>query len=236
MYLPLPNLGLQADPDKKASSEKKFKEVADAYEVLMDPDKKARFDNGEDLNEPPQQVRAPPACRRRSARTARSARRACARTSTTRSAATTASPTATAARPAARTSVSSRGRAPATRRPAPPPSPRTSAMRVAAQRAARTRAAKTGASTAPATRRRSATRFCARSSATSASFSARTAAHSASAIRPRPRGCVSRCRTAHRWASTATRPCATRRASRVWTARTSATAPARRYRHDHQLQ
>ena len=64
VYLPLPNLGLQVDPDKKASSEKKFKEVADAYEVLMDPDKKARFDNGEDLNEPPQQVRAPPAWRR----------------------------------------------------------------------------------------------------------------------------------------------------------------------------
>jgi DnaJ-class molecular chaperone len=49
---------LQSDPDKKASSEKKFKEVADAYEVLMDPEKKARFDNGEDLNEPPQQVAA----------------------------------------------------------------------------------------------------------------------------------------------------------------------------------
>ena len=46
----------EPDPEKKASSEKKFKEVADAYEVLMDPEKKARFDNGEDLNEPPQQV------------------------------------------------------------------------------------------------------------------------------------------------------------------------------------
>jgi tetratricopeptide (TPR) repeat protein len=46
----------QTDPEKKASSDKKFKEVADAYEVLMDPEKKARFDNGEDLNEPPQQV------------------------------------------------------------------------------------------------------------------------------------------------------------------------------------
>jgi len=45
----------QTDPAKKASSEKKFKEVADAYEVLMDPEKKARFDNGEDLNEPQQQ-------------------------------------------------------------------------------------------------------------------------------------------------------------------------------------
>ena len=30
--------------------------MANAYEVLMDPEKKARFDNGEDLNEPPQQV------------------------------------------------------------------------------------------------------------------------------------------------------------------------------------
>ena len=46
----------QPDPEKKSSAEKKFKEVADAYEVLMDPEKKARFDNGEDLNEPPQQV------------------------------------------------------------------------------------------------------------------------------------------------------------------------------------
>jgi hypothetical protein len=46
----------QPDPEKKSSAEKKFKEVADAYEVLMDPEKKARFDNGEDLNEPPHQV------------------------------------------------------------------------------------------------------------------------------------------------------------------------------------
>jgi hypothetical protein len=48
----------EPDPEKKGSSEKKFKEVADAYEVLMDPEKKARFDNGEDLNEPQQQVGA----------------------------------------------------------------------------------------------------------------------------------------------------------------------------------
>lgn len=53
----------EPDPNKKASTEKKFKDVADAYEVLMDPEKKARFDNGEDLNEPQQQVsRSASAC------------------------------------------------------------------------------------------------------------------------------------------------------------------------------
>lgn len=46
-------LAIQYHPDKNPDNkeaEEKFKEISEAYEVLSDPDKKARFDRGEDLN------------------------------------------------------------------------------------------------------------------------------------------------------------------------------------------
>ncbi|CAM6043781.1 unnamed protein product [Sphagnum compactum] len=49
-------LALQWHPDKnvenKEEAENKFREVAEAYEVLGDEDKKAKYDRGEDLDEP----------------------------------------------------------------------------------------------------------------------------------------------------------------------------------------
>ena len=37
------------DPKAKEDAEKKFKEIALAMEVLTDPEKRARFDRGEDM-------------------------------------------------------------------------------------------------------------------------------------------------------------------------------------------
>ncbi|CAD7696130.1 unnamed protein product [Ostreobium quekettii] len=48
-------LALKYHPDKavdKAEGEIKFREATEAYEVLMDPEKRARFDAGEDLDDP----------------------------------------------------------------------------------------------------------------------------------------------------------------------------------------
>eukprot|EP00878_Enallax_costatus_P038427 GHUV01043656.1.p1 GENE.GHUV01043656.1~~GHUV01043656.1.p1 ORF type:complete len:119 (+),score=33.13 GHUV01043656.1:347-703(+) len=51
------NLAKQYHPDKvhsskeKAESEERFKEVAEAYEVLNDEEKRAAYDRGDDLNE-----------------------------------------------------------------------------------------------------------------------------------------------------------------------------------------
>ena len=56
------NLARKYHPDKatgdeaeKKEAEDKFREVAEAYEVLTDPEKRSRFDRGEDPNEQPQQ-------------------------------------------------------------------------------------------------------------------------------------------------------------------------------------
>eukprot|EP00873_Tetraselmis_striata_P017850 jgi/Tetstr1/438114/TSEL_026737.t1 len=42
----------QGDEAEKAAAENKFREVAEAYEVLTDPEKRSRFDRGEDLDQP----------------------------------------------------------------------------------------------------------------------------------------------------------------------------------------
>lgn len=41
---------VQGDEAKKEEAGKKFQEVADSYEILSDPEKKARYDRGEDVN------------------------------------------------------------------------------------------------------------------------------------------------------------------------------------------
>jgi len=53
-------LALQYHPDKvsesnKEESEKRFREIGEAYEVLSDPEMKARYDRGEDVSGQPQQ-------------------------------------------------------------------------------------------------------------------------------------------------------------------------------------
>lgn len=37
-------------PDKEGGNEEKFKDISEAYEVLSDPDKRERYDNGESLD------------------------------------------------------------------------------------------------------------------------------------------------------------------------------------------
>jgi len=49
----------KAKPEEREENEKKFRDVAEAHEVLLDPEKRARFDNGEDINEPPPQQQNP---------------------------------------------------------------------------------------------------------------------------------------------------------------------------------
>lgn len=40
-----------ASDDEKKEQEKKFKEVGEAYGILSDPKKRARFDNGQDMED-----------------------------------------------------------------------------------------------------------------------------------------------------------------------------------------
>mmetsp|Transcript_4267 Transcript_4267/g.12039 ORF Transcript_4267/g.12039 Transcript_4267/m.12039 type:complete len:480 (-) Transcript_4267:132-1571(-) len=42
----------QGTDEEKAEAEKKFRDVAEAYEVLTDPEKRSRFDRGEDMDQP----------------------------------------------------------------------------------------------------------------------------------------------------------------------------------------
>ena len=43
---------LKAHPDKEGGSEEKMAALNEAYEVLSNPELRARFDNGDDLNDP----------------------------------------------------------------------------------------------------------------------------------------------------------------------------------------
>ena len=48
-------MALKYHPDRNPGdqeAEKRFKELAEAYEVLSDPELKARYDNGDDPNDP----------------------------------------------------------------------------------------------------------------------------------------------------------------------------------------